>query len=210
MPFRSKPGDQLHQIVLGHGGASSGGPIHAAPDMKKNRAACARHRRIGIVANLHEPMISEIARTHFFVRVIVWWVLWIDHDMPVVVRGARVVAPNISLGHLMVWVVAAVRQMRFVSKSLANLESAGRRATIAFFLSKTGLVLRRKPDPPGKAVFPKQHRKWSGYRTPITAARAFEESHLTAHGIPRGRHTDDEVRAVVRHTIRVCITASHY
>jgi hypothetical protein len=210
MPFRSKPGDQLHQIVLGHGGASSGGPIHAAPDMKKNRAACARHWRIGIVANLDEPMISEISRTHFFMCVIVWRILRIDHDMPIVVRRARVIAPNISLRYLMVRIVAAGGQMRFVSKNLTNFENACRRATIAFFLSKTGLVLRRKPHSPGEPVFSKQHRKWSRHRAPITAARPFEEPQLAALGIPRGRHTHDELRAVGRNTIRMCMSASRY
>jgi hypothetical protein len=210
MPFRSKPSDQFHQILLSHGGASGGGPIHAAPDMKKNRAACARHRRIGIVANLDEPMISEIARTHFFVCVIVWRILRVNDDMPVVVRRARVIAPNISLRHLMVRIVAPGWQMRFLSKNLTNLENACRRATIALLLSKTGLVLRRKPGPPCESVFSKQYRKWYGHRTPITAGRAFKEPQLAAHGIPRGRRTDDELRAVGRNTIRMCITASHY
>jgi hypothetical protein len=100
--------------------------------------------------------------------------------------------------------------MGFVSKNLTNLENACRRATIAFFLSKTGLVLRRKPDSPGEPVFSKQYWKWSGHRTPITAARAFKEPQFAAHGIPRGRRTDDELRAVGRNTIRMYITASHY
>jgi hypothetical protein len=61
MPVRSKPGDELYKIFLCHRRATSGRPIHAAADMKKNRAPCAGHRRIRIVANLNEPVISEIA-----------------------------------------------------------------------------------------------------------------------------------------------------
>src|SRR4026207_395154 len=210
MPFRSKPGNQFYKIFLRHRRATSGRPIHAAPDMKKNRAACAGHGWIGIVANLNEPVISEIARAHFFVCVIVWRILRINYDMPVVVRRARVIAPNVRLRHLMVWIVATGRQTRIVSKNLTNLENACRRATIALFLSKTGFTLTREPGAPGEPVFSKQHRKRSRHRAPITATRAFKEPQLAAHGIPRRRDTDDKLRAVVRNTIGVRITERHY
>src|SRR5436190_5752198 len=183
MPFRSKPGNQLYKIFLRYRRAPGGRPIHAAPDMKKNRAPCAGHGWIGIVANLNEPVISEIARAHFFVSVIVWRILRINDDVPVVVRRARVIAPNVCLRHLMVRIVAARRQTRFVSKNLTNLENACRRATIALFLSKAGLILPCEPGAPGEPVFSKQYRKWSSHCAPITAARAFKEAQLAAHGI---------------------------
>src|SRR5206468_9225138 len=123
---------------------------------------------------------------------------------------AGIIAPNVCLSHLMIWIVAAGRQMRLVSKNLTNLENTAGRATIALFLSKTGLILPRESGAPGESVFSKQHRKWSRHRTPITAARTFEEPQLAAHGIPIGRETEDELRAVVRNTIGVRITASHY
>jgi hypothetical protein len=110
----------------------------------------------------------------------------------------------------MVWIVATGRQTRFVSKNLTNLENACRRATIALFLSKTGLILPREPGAPGEPVFSKQHRKRSSDGCPITATRAFKESQLAAHGIPRGRHTDDELRTIFRKTISMHMNARHY
>src|SRR6266487_3501502 len=181
MPFRSQPGDQLYKIFLCHRSAASGRPIHAAADMKKNRAPCAGHWWIGIVADFGEPVISKITGTHLFVRVIIRWILWINHNVPIVVRRTRVIAPNVRLRHLMVWVVAAGRQTRLVSKNLANLENACRRATIALFLSKTGFIFPREPGPPGEPTFAKQHRKRSSYRTPVPASRSFKDSQLAAH-----------------------------
>ena len=107
----------------------------------------------------------------------------------------------------MVWIVAAGRQMRLVSKNLTDLENACRRATIALFLSKTGFILPREPGAPGEPVFSKQHRKWSSDGCPLTAARAFKESQLTAHGIPRGCDPHDELRAIARNTIGKCTNA---
>ena len=162
------------------------------------------------MANLDEPVISEIARAHFFVCVIVWWILRVNYDMPVIVRRARVIAPNVRLRHLMVWILATGRQPGFVSKDLANLENACRRATVAFLLSKPRLILPREPGAPGESVFSKQHWKRSRHRTPITATRAFKEPQLAAHGIPRGRDTEDQLRAVLWNTIGVRITERHY
>src|SRR6266545_129605 len=170
MTFRSQPGDQLHKVFLYHRRATSSRPIHAAADMKENRAPCAGHWWIRIVANLNEPVISEIARAHFFVCVIIWRTLRINDDVAIVVR----------------------------------------RATIALFLSKTGLILPRESSAPGEPGFAKQHRKWSSHRSPIPAARTFKESQLAAHGILRGRDTDDELRAIVRNAIGVCMDTRHY
>src|SRR6266498_3940250 len=207
MTFRSQPGDQLHKIFLRHRRATSSRPIHAAANMKKNRAPRAGHWWIGIVPNLNEPVISEITRAHFFVCVIIWRILRINDDVAIVVRRARVVAPNVRLRHLMVWIVATDRQMCFVSKNLTNLENACRRATIALFLSKTGFILPRESSAPGEPVFSKQHWKRSSHRAPITAARAFKESQLAAHGTLRGCDTHDELRAIVRNAIGVCMDA---
>src|SRR5258708_16115008 len=167
MTFRSKPVNQFYKIFLRNRRATSGRPIHSAPDMKKNRAAYAGHGWIGMVANMDEPVISEIARAHFFVCVIVRRILRVNYDMPVVVRRARVVAPNVRLGHLMVWIVATGRQTRFVSKDLANLENACRRATVAFFLFKTRPILPPEPGAPCHPAFFKQHCKPPPPPTPI-------------------------------------------
>ena len=149
MPFCSQPDDQLHKIFLRHRRAASRRPIHAAADMKKNRASCARHWRIGVVTNLHQPVISEIARAHFFVCVIIRRIFRIDHDVPIVVRRARVIAPNVCFRHLSIWIVAAGRQLRFVSENLTDLENARRR-----FRGWSGFWLRAAPAPRRRLSLP--------------------------------------------------------
>src|SRR4029077_16056088 len=175
MSFRTKPGDELYKIFLWHRRAASGRPIYAAADMKKNRAPCARYWWIGIVADFDEPVISKITGTHLFVRVIIRWIFWINHNVPIVIRRSGVIAPNVCLSHLMVWIVAAEGQVRLVTKNLTNLENARRRATVAFFLSKTRLVLSGQPCAPRKAVFAKQHRKRSSHSCPTSTTRTFKE-----------------------------------
>ena len=86
MAFRSQPRDQLHQIFLRHRRAAGGWPIHAAANMKENRASCAGHGRIGIVPDLNQPLVREVTRAHFFVRVIVWWILRVNYDVTIVIR----------------------------------------------------------------------------------------------------------------------------
>jgi len=91
--------------------------------------------------DLNEPVIGEIARAHFFVRVIVWRIFWINHNMAIVVRRARVIAPNVCFGHLMVTIVGSGRQVRIVSENLADLENSSRRSPVALFFSKSGFIL---------------------------------------------------------------------
>ncbi len=142
--------------------------------MKKNRASCTGHGRIGIVSNLDEPFIREIARAHFFVRVIVRRILRVDHDMAIVMRRARVVAPNVCLSDLMIWIVPSSRQVGIVSEDLSDFENSSRRATISLFLSKTRFVLPGKPRAPSCAVLAKQHWERSSHWSPISAAASFK------------------------------------
>src|SRR5438552_2279621 len=170
-----KPGDQLYKIFLCHCRAASGRPIHAAADVKKNRAPCARHWWIGIVADFDKPVISKITGTHLFVRVIIRWIFWINHNVPIVIRRSRVIAPNVCLSHLMVWIVAAGGQARLVTKNLTNLENACRSATVPLFLPKARLVLSGQPCAPRNAIFAKQHRKRASHGCPISATCTFKE-----------------------------------
>src|SRR5256885_367378 len=141
MSVRSQPRDQLDQVFFRHRRAASSWPILAPPNVKKNRASCAGHGRVGIVSDLNEPLIREIARAHFFVRVIVGWILRIDHDMAIVIWRLRVVAPNVCLSDLMIRIVPSGRQVGIISEDLSDFENPSRRATVSLFLSKTWLVL---------------------------------------------------------------------
>jgi hypothetical protein len=158
MPLRAQPGDQLHKIRLRHRRTASRRSIYTAPDMEENRAAGSWDRRIGIVPNLDEPVIRKIARAHSFVRVIFWRIPGINHDMPIVIRRARVIAPNVRFRHLMVWIVGSGRQLRLVSEDLPDLEYSRRRSSISLLFPKTGLVLSGKACSPGNSFLSKQNR----------------------------------------------------
>ena len=105
--------------------------------------------------DLNEPLVRKVGRAHFFMGVIVWRIFWIDHDMAIVIRRARVVAPNVCLRHLMIWIVASRRQVRIVSEDLSDLENSSRRAAVALFFSKTLLVLPGKARTSGESILAK-------------------------------------------------------
>ena len=86
MPRRAQPSDDSHEVWLRHGCATRRRAIHSAANMKKNSAACTGDWRVGIMPDLDEPVIREIARAHFLMRVIIRRVVGIDDDVPVVVR----------------------------------------------------------------------------------------------------------------------------
>src|SRR5437899_11323907 len=178
MTRRAQPFDQPNKIGFGHGRAAGRRPVQTAPDVKKNRTACARHRRIGIMPDLNEPAISKIARAHFFMRVVVGWIFRVNDNVPIVMWRARVVAPNVRFGHLMIWIIRAWRQVCVVTENLADLENTRRRATVALLFVKTGLVLAGQTCSPGESTFSKQHRNWTGRRLQFAATWPFDRLNL--------------------------------
>ena len=181
MPFRPQPTYQPYEVCFRHRRAPSGRSINAAPNMEKNRAARSRDWRIGIVPDLDQPVIRKIARSHFFVGVIIRRVLWINHGMSVVIGRARIIAPNICFRHLMIWIIGPGGQLRFITENLADFENSRGRSSIALFFSKSGLVLSSETCSPSNPVFSKQHRERSSHGRPIAAARSFKQSQLSAH-----------------------------
>src|SRR5438067_11620579 len=176
-----QPSYHLYEICFRHSRATSCWPIHTASNMKKNRAACTRDWRIGIVPNLDKPMIRKVARAHFFMGVVVRWIFRINDDMTIVIWRARIIAPNIRFRHLTIWIIGPRRQVRIVTKNFADFENSRGRSSIALFLSKSRLILPGEPCPPRDPVFSKQYRERSSHRRPIAAARPLEQSHLSAH-----------------------------
>jgi len=141
MSLRSEPGNHFHEVILRHGGAAGGRSIHAAPDVKKDGATRSRHRRIGIVPDLDQPVIGKISRTHFFVTVIVRRILRINYDVAIIIGGPWIIAPNVCVGNLMIRKVATGRQVGVVSEDLSDLENSGGRPAVSFFFAKAWLVL---------------------------------------------------------------------
>jgi len=206
MTLRSQPSDDFHQIILRHCGAAGGRSVHAPPNMEKNGASRSGHRGIGIVPNLDQPVVGKIARAHFLVTVIVRRLLRIDHDVPVVIRRTRIVTPDVCISDLMIRIICAGREVRFVSKNFADFENSRRRAAVPFFLAKSRLVLPRQSDSPGQTAFAKQYWKGPRYHLPVTAARTLKQTQLASHRIPCGRDSKNELRAVIRHAICTSIT----
>jgi hypothetical protein len=141
MSLRSQPRDHFYEVLLRHRRATGRRPVDAAPDVKKDGATLSGYRRIGIVSDLDQPMIGKIAGAHFFMSVIVRRILRINYDVAIVIRRTRIIAPNVCLGDLMIRIVSAGGQVRFVSKDLSDLENSGGRAPVPFFLAKAWLVL---------------------------------------------------------------------
>ena len=154
MSFRPQPGDHFYKIVLRHGGAASGRSIHAAPDVKKDGATRSRHRRIGIVPDLDQPVIGKISRAHFFVSVIVRRIFRINHDVAIIIGRPRIIAPNVCIGDLMIRIVAAGRQVRVVSKNLSDLENSRGCPAVSFFFVKAWLALTEIPVPHARPFLP--------------------------------------------------------
>ena len=57
--------------------------------------------------DVDQPVISKIAGPHFFVTVIVGRIFRIDHDVAVIIRRTRIIAPDVGLGHVMERIIAA-------------------------------------------------------------------------------------------------------
>src|SRR6266487_315446 len=178
MPLRPQPSYQLYEVCFRHSRATSRGPIQTAPNMEENRAADAGNRWIGIVPDFNEPVIRKIARAHFFVSVIVRRILGINYDMTIVIRRSGVITPHVCFGYVVIRVIRPRRQIRIVTKNFADLETSRRRSSIAFFLSKSRLILPRQPCSPRDPVFSKQYRERSGDGRPIAAARPLKQSSI--------------------------------
>ena len=91
--------------------------------------------------DLDQPVIGKIAGAHFFVTVIVRRIFRINYNVSIVVWRTRVIAPNICLGDLMIWIVATGGQVCLVAKNLSNRENSRGRAAVSFFFAKAWLVL---------------------------------------------------------------------
>src|SRR5262249_42123267 len=125
----------------------------------------------------------------------------INHDVPIVIRRTRIVAPNVGLSNLTIWIIRAGRQVCVVPKDLADLENSRRRATVSLFFAKAWLVLSCESGSPCKPVFAEQHGKRPGHNLPPAATRTLKQSQLAPHRIPCRRNSQDELRAIVRNAL---------
>src|SRR5207302_4746878 len=105
----------------------------------------------------------------------------IDDDVSVISWRPRIVAPNVGLGDLMIWIISARRQFRVVTENLADGKNSGRRTAIAFLLVQTLLALSYDPASPSQTIFAEQNRHRRRNRSPRSAARALEQLHFAPH-----------------------------
>jgi hypothetical protein len=165
--------------------------------VKEDGAAIARNWRIGIVPYFDQPAIREIAASHFFVAVIIRRIPGVNHDMPIVIRRTRVIAPDIGFGHLMKWIVRSRWQCGIVGENFADSENACWRSTISLVFSQARFVLTHDPTTPGQPIFAEQDRDRSGMGAPL-ATDLIQEIQTPMHGIPIGRKGDNELGTIIR------------
>ena len=60
-------------------------------------------------------------------RIIVWRIFRINHDVLIVIGRSRIVAPDVRLCYLMVRIIGSSRQIGVVTENLADLKNAGGR-----------------------------------------------------------------------------------
>src|SRR5260221_8769237 len=87
---RSQPSNERDQIRLCHGRTSSRRSSRSATNMEKDRASVTRHRRIGVVADLDPPAISEIPPPHLRLLVPRWRLFLVDFNILILVRATHV------------------------------------------------------------------------------------------------------------------------
>src|SRR5207244_8346700 len=102
----------------------------------------------------------------------------------------------------MIWIITARRQLRIVSKDLANFENSGGRAAISLLFSKTRPVLPQQTRAPGQPVLSKQHRKRSSHSGPLSVAWSLKQSQLPTHRVPSRRDCEDQLRAIIGNALR--------
>src|SRR5437879_13821569 len=115
----------------------------------------------------------------------------IDHNMPVVIGRTRIIAPDISIGHLMKWIICSQRQRGIVGKELADAKNASGCPTITLVFSQTRLVLTGDPTSPGQTVFSKQYRHRPSLASPFISALC-QQIQAAMTGIPVRPDGDDE------------------
>src|ERR1700720_430813 len=129
--------------------------------------------------------------------IIVGRITRIDHDMPVVIGRTRIIAPDISVGYLMKWIICSRRQRRMRGKNLADMKNSSGCPTITLVFAQTPLVLTGDPISPGQTVFAEQYRHRPRLRSPFVSA-LFQQIQTAMHGIPVRRESDDELGAFIR------------
>ena len=108
--------------------------------MEKNGAAGAREWRIGIVTDLDQPPIREIAVPHFLFLEPGRWILRVDDNMLVVLRMMRIIDPRVARSDRAEWIIRARGQRRIVRVNFADAENPRRRASVAFRFMGPGLI----------------------------------------------------------------------
>ena len=132
----------------------------------------------------------------------------IDCHKAVVIGARYVVDPGIAGGDLMKRIIGTGRKLRIVGVNFPDLENAGGRSPVPFFLLQPGLIRPGEAITPGDTVFSKQHVKWTGYGLPVSIPLPFKEPQIAMEGIPGWCDPDDELRTFRRNSIGTSIAAT--
>src|SRR5438477_9305317 len=142
--------------------------------------------------------------------VIVRRIFRINYDVAIVVGRSRIIAPNVCIGHLMIRILRAVRQLCVVSEDLSDREYSCGCTTVSLFFVQPWLVLNCDPCSPRKAILAEQYGKRSGHNVPVAAARPLKQSQFTAHRIPRRCDSQHELCTIVGNALGKCLYAEEH
>src|SRR4029077_4661125 len=145
----SQPTDDAPNGALRHNRASCRRAVRPSSDVKENGAAGTGLGRIGVVTNFNEPAMRWIVKTHLLLLKPRGRISWIDDHVLVVVRQRGVINPRIGLRDCVKRIFGPLGDGSGVGVNFSNLESARRRALIAFGFLQTGFVGAEHTSSPG-------------------------------------------------------------
>ena len=121
---RPQPRNESDQVAFCHGGAAGRGPAHPPANMEKDGAPLARHGRIRVMPDFHQPAIGKVVVPHFLflepgrrigrVR---------DGDKTVIIGTRYVIDPRIRGRYLMKRIIGPRRELGIIRINRANPDS---------------------------------------------------------------------------------------
>jgi hypothetical protein len=144
----SQPTDQIHQILLGHRGASGRRTVRSSPNVKKDCAPIARHWRVCIVPDFDKPPIGKVSAPHFLFFKPGREIIHVHAHVLIVMRIVNVIHPGITISDRVERVVCPWRQRAIIGVNHSNPENAGWSTMILFHLHGRPLPIDQT-SPPG-------------------------------------------------------------
>ncbi|MDB6146581.1 MAG: hypothetical protein JWO45_245 [Spartobacteria bacterium] len=199
----TQPFDQANKVILRHRRASRRGTADSTANVKKYRAPLARHRWIGIMADLNQPTIAKVVMPHIlFFKPRGRMSRILDGHESVIIGASHIIHPRIRQSDLAKPELRPWGKLRIVGVNFADSEDAGGSTTVALFFSQASFILTSQTPTPRDSAFAEEDGDRPTDRGPCAATLSpFKQPHFAAHGIPSRRNRHDELGALVGHTV---------